>query len=358
MENHEDFHHDDLLDRAVNAVLSDPVPDDLSPDRVARLAAVVRQAAERPYSITIIQRIKNMRPRTRIAVAATVLVAILGLLSWLVPGSVVSVAFADVAEALTNVRSATWKSTMTVITDHKTTCATSTIEMYLAPSHDRTETMSLKTGSKTIEIEDGEKNKAIRLDPVKKTALVIDEYYDLKKHPSENDLGRGFQRLQKLVADAKDGKLGKVDRLGAKTIDGHPAEGFHFIQDRRVEITIWADSKTLLPVRVEKRLLIIDKSTNATGDSNKDLSEVRIVMSDFQVDVKLDKSLFSLDVPDGYTVVTPKEQGFGGLVESAPPKKKQGELQKEPPKTPELEGRLREEKPKTPEPEGHLRIEP
>ena len=110
MENREDFHHDDLLERAVDAVLRDPIPDELPPDQVAQLVAVVRQAADQPYPITLIERIKNMKPRTRIAVAATVLIAFLGLMSWLVPGSGLALAFADVAEALNSVHSATWKT--------------------------------------------------------------------------------------------------------------------------------------------------------------------------------------------------------------------------------------------------------
>ena len=81
MENHEDFHHDDLLERAVDAVLRDPIPGDLPPDQVAQLIAAVRQAADQPYPITLIERIKNMKLRTKIAVAAAVLLAFVGLLS-------------------------------------------------------------------------------------------------------------------------------------------------------------------------------------------------------------------------------------------------------------------------------------
>jgi hypothetical protein len=53
-------------------------------------------------------------------------------------------------------------------------------------------------------------------------------------------------------------------------------------------VTIWADPKTLLPVRVETR--------TTTG------SEGHTVMTDFQVDVDLDESLFSLEVPKDYTI--------------------------------------------------------
>ena len=81
----------------------------------------------------------------------------------------------------------------------------------------------------------------------------------------------------------------KVDRLDVEKIDGRRAQGFH-VQLGAVEVKIWADPKTLLPIRVEE-------TTGAAAGS-----EVRIVMSDFQVGVKLDESLFSVEVPAGYTV--------------------------------------------------------
>ena len=76
MENREDFHHDDLLERAVDAILRDPTRGELPPDQVAQLVAAVRQAADKPYPITLIERIKSMKLRTRIAVAAAVLIAV------------------------------------------------------------------------------------------------------------------------------------------------------------------------------------------------------------------------------------------------------------------------------------------
>ena len=95
--------------------------------------------------------------------------------------------------------------------------------------------------------------------------------------------------MRELVANAQSGKAGKVERLGAKTIDGHAAEGFR-IQVGVMDIKIWADPKTLLPIRVEE--------TSGAGTGFK----VSVVMTDFQTNVDLDKSLFSLDVPPGYTV--------------------------------------------------------
>jgi outer membrane lipoprotein-sorting protein len=156
--------------------------------------------------------------------------------------------------------------------------------MFRAPSHERTETTT--KGVTSVLIVDGRKDKFITLVPATKHATVT----DLKNVPlaHENPFGKTFLGLQELVAQAESGKIAKVERLGAETIDGRPAQGF------RVEIgalvaTIWADPKTLLPVRVE--------------ESSSSGPDVRIVMSDFQIDVDLDESLFSLDVPANYTIV-------------------------------------------------------
>ena len=114
MEDHKDLTPDDLLDRAVDAVLRDPMPGELPPDRIAQLVAAVEKAANRPYPVTLIERIRNMKLRTKIAIAASILIACAGLMSWLAPGSGVAVAFADVADALSNVHTATWKTTSVV----------------------------------------------------------------------------------------------------------------------------------------------------------------------------------------------------------------------------------------------------
>ena len=283
MENREDFHQDDLLERAVDAVLRDPTPGELPPDQVAQLVAVVQHAADQSYPITLLERIKNMKPGTKIAVAAAVLISFVGLMSWLVPGSGIALAFADVAEALNNVHSATWKTTSVVKMPPKETVTWTGIGMFLAPSHERTETTV--QGKKVIQIFDGQKDKSISLDPEAKTVTVI----NFKNLPPESPFGKTFQGLRELVAGAKNGKAGKVERLGVDTIDGRRAEGFR-IRLGAVDVKIWADPKTSLPIRVEQATVA------AAGP------EVRIVMTDFQTGVDLDKSLFSLDVPAGYTV--------------------------------------------------------
>ena len=283
MENREDFHHDDLLERAVDAVLRDPIPGELPPDQVAQLVAAVRQAADKPCPITLIERIENMKLRTRIAVAAAVLIAFIGLMSWLVPGSGTALAFGDVAEALNSVHSATWRTTTVVKGPKNESVTWSGTGMFLAPSHERIEMIA--RGKKSIQIYDGKKDKAIALDPAAKTATVI----NLKNLPSESPYGRTFQGLRELVAGPK--KAGPSKSSGWVLRKSTAAVPRAFISN-------WAPWKSrsgpirkrLLPIRVEE-------TTGAASGS-----EVRIVMSDFQIGVDLDESLFSVDVPAGYTV--------------------------------------------------------
>jgi outer membrane lipoprotein-sorting protein len=284
MENPKDFHHD-LLEQAVAAVLREPTPGDLSPAEVAQLLAVVRDAADRPYPVTLMQRIRNMRPITKIAVAASTLIVLAGLASWFVPGGGIAVAFADVAEALGSVHTATWKTTSvaeTKVPENKTITFKANA-MFMAPSHERTETTADGAKSPAISIIDGQKDKAITLVPATKTATVI----NLKNFPAKDSpFGRTFQGVRELVVNAQSGKAGKVERLGSKSIEGHAAEGFR-IQVGSIKAEIWADPKTLLPIRVEQT------STDPSAS---------VVLTDFRFNVPLDESLFSVDVPPGYTV--------------------------------------------------------
>jgi outer membrane lipoprotein-sorting protein len=292
MENPRDFHHEDLLKRAVEAVRRDPIPDDLPPEQIAKLKAAVQRAAERPYPSSIIERIQHMKPRTKLAVAATVLAAVFGLTSWLLPGGGTALAFADVADALNKIQSATWKtSSVTTVKPpgaaEETTVTTEAKCMFLAPSRERTET-TVAGQTVSIYIVDGQKDKAISLLPATKTALV----FNTKHVPAQDSpFGRTFQGLQKLVADAQSGQAGTVERLGAKIIDGRPAEGFR-IERGTMKIELWADRESQLPMRVESTIAEL---------------KTRTVMTDFQVNMPVEASLFAVDVPSDYTVQSTTE---------------------------------------------------
>ena len=223
-----------------------------------------------------------MKSIVRIAVAATIFVALAGLACWLVFGGGAKVAFAQVAEALLNVQKCELENQFATRAaepgaDHRN----GSRQCFLAPSHERKEETT--RGNTEISIFDGQGDKAIALNPAAKTAVVI----ELKNLPSKKMVGRTFEDLREMVAKAVQGQAGDVKQLGVQTIDGRQAQGFRFRQGS-IEVDIWADPKTLLPLRVEETF---NSETN-----------IHIVMSDFQVNPALDSSLFSVEVPPGYTL--------------------------------------------------------
>jgi len=275
---------DDLVTRAVAAIRQLPLPSGPSAAIISQTSAALREAVRQPKT-NFLQRIYHMPWTTKtsalLGIAASVLVMYLALSNSMDN----SRAFAAFAEALNNVYSATWKTTTVVKGPQSKTITSSGIGMFLAPSHERTEMTT--DGVKGIQIFDGEQDKSITLVPASKIAVVI----NLKNLPPgmESPFGKTFQSLRELFSNAENGKTGKVERLGVETIDGRRAQGLR-IELGSIEVKLWADPKTLLPIRVEM-------SSGATAGP-----EVRIVMTDFRIGVDLDESLFSLDVPVGYTV--------------------------------------------------------
>ncbi len=286
MEDRKDFNPDDLLDRAVDAVLREPIPEELPPGRVAQLVAAAQRAANRPYPFTLMERIRNMRPITKIAVAASVLIVLAGLLSWLVPRAGTTRAFADVAEAINGIRTATWKITQTVPQPDDKPKIIRETGMFMAPDKERTETLMDKNLA-SIQIFDGQKEKMLALSVPLKWALVT----DLKNVSGQHPVPPPFVVLRETIAKAKNGgKGGEVQHLGVETIDGHRTEVFLVRSkipetETTTETKLWVDPKTSLPVRVRM-------TSNKTAE---------YLMTDFQYDVPLAPDLFSVEVPKGYT---------------------------------------------------------
>jgi outer membrane lipoprotein-sorting protein len=281
MKSSPDIDHDDLLERAIDSFMNEPFPAEPPQDQVRELVATVRQAADQPHSFTLVERIKNMKTTTKIAIAASVLFMLSGFVAWLAPGDGTVMAFEDVAEVLRNIRSASWKKTAVVKGPNDKNIEWTAIGMYLAPSHERTEISA--AGHQAAFIVDGRNDHALSLDVTGKTATVI----QLKNLPADSPFGQSFQNLRKLIVYAQSGDDSSVERLEDETIDGRRVGGFR-IRTGSIVIKIWADPETSLPVRVEYA---------STAEP-----KVREVLTDFQINVNLDESLFSLDVPKGYTV--------------------------------------------------------
>jgi len=230
-----------------------------------------------------------MKRTTKIAIAVTVLIAVGGLLAWLAPSGGRALAFNDLAEAFAKIHSAT----CTIRSEAETSQGKMIMRgksMYLAPARERSEFSpsqvsgpdgSTMTASAGITILDYQKGEGIVLSPQTKMAQV----FKLENLPADRPLS-SFQQLRRMVSVAQGDKTDNAEPLGHQMIDGRKTVGFR-IREGGFEYKIWAEPSTALPVRVE-----VDSQLKPASN---------FVMSDFRFNVELDESLFSLEVPEGYT---------------------------------------------------------
>jgi outer membrane lipoprotein-sorting protein len=219
------------------------------------------------------------RPRSlawAAAVAAGVVV-ILGLLTWLAPGRPrPGLLFADVLEKVRSVRSVKYTSTATQ------EGGPSTVAEILCLEPGRARITETPTGEVTII--DIVADRALFLYPkTKKASLVVSEG---RTEPAGGQPEGLFAKVAKL-------REGAEEELGQRVIGGRTVSGFRGRLEGS-EWVIWADAQTGLPVRME-------------GTSPLAAPGWRMVMTDFQWDIPLDESLFSLTPPSDYTVVEKSE---------------------------------------------------
>ncbi len=99
-------------------------------------------------------------------------------------------------------------------------------------------------------------------------------------------LGMGPARDPDFLGMLSAMQSGSAEDLGTEELEGRTARGFR-TRDGINDITIWADTQTGLPIRIE----IIHVQMGR-----------QIVMNEFDFDVQFDESLFSTKAPEGYTV--------------------------------------------------------
>lgn len=130
----------------------------------------------------------------------------------------------------------------------------------------------------TIMIIDLDSAKMLTLDPPSKVAAYVD---------IQGPLREGTKNLVEFVRNAvirvKDQPDIPVQELGQREIDGRKAVGF-LVRGHNEQITIWADSRTAQPIRIEMLL-----------------GQTLYILKNIEFDVPVDESLVSMDVPAGYT---------------------------------------------------------
>lgn len=135
-------------------------------------------------------------------------------------------------------------------------------------------------------ISDMRTGKMVTLKPKSKTAMIVTMKGFSEKQANEKDL---FGRVRALLANEAQDDRSTYQVLGKKEIAGRSAVGFQ--QDSPMaSITLWGDSKTGLPLRID---------TVMSGAPRID-----VAMTDFEINVDLDASLFDTTPPTGYQVQT------------------------------------------------------
>ena len=135
------------------------------------------------------------------------------------------------------------------------------------------------TGMSNIMIIDLDAAKMLTIDPPTKGAAYLDIQGPLVDG-TKNYLGF----VREIVTHLEDRPDLPVTKLGEKQIDGRKAYGLQ-VSEANATLTIWADSETRLPLRIEMRQ-----------------GQVFAILKNIQFDVDVDDDLLSMDVPAGYTV--------------------------------------------------------
>jgi len=114
------------------------------------------------------------------------------------------------------------------------------------------------------------------LDSEAKTASYLDIQGDLRDRTQSY-----VNFLRNIITKMKDNP--SIENLGEQIIDGHKAVGFTG-RGPNEEVTVWADAKTALPIRIYLRV-----------------GQMCAILKNFELDTTVNDSLLSMDVPPGYT---------------------------------------------------------
>jgi len=204
-------------------------------------------------------------------IAAAALVTAGGLLYFAAAPSMEATAFGEVAQKLRNAHTLAYRTT-TESPDLKTPMTMRW--RFKEPSLFRAE-----TDGGIITIVDGSEGKQLILDTTAKTALLLEGMApEAPRGPAAVGL---VEHLRQLTA-------GDAKHVDDKAIGDILARGY-LVKKFGTEMTVWVDPKTRLPIRVEATDRIQGK-------------EIRVTLSDFQIDPDLDDALFRVVPPPGYAL--------------------------------------------------------
>lgn len=239
-----------------------------------RVRDALMQTQERPNArIASLWRTIMKNRMTKPAVAAAIAIATLVGISLTGQSSV---AFADIVQPFLTARTATFKMTMEV-----QGAPTQTFDcMYAEPIRMRQAT----TDGSAVVISDLLQGRIVTLIAAQKQAVVM-EITNISDDPNESQFNL-FGQIRRHIQEAQEAPDDSVTSLGERQIEGRAVVGYR-VQKSGVDMTIWADKQTQLPIEIK----------SVTGPTTYTMTEIVF-------DVDLDESLFDLTIPEGYEVGT------------------------------------------------------
>jgi outer membrane lipoprotein-sorting protein len=217
------------------------------------------------------RRRRTMLMTMKIAAAAAALLTVGGLFYFAVVPSMEATAFAEVAQKLRDSHTLAYRVTVQS-PDLKTPLTMRVV--FKEPK-----LMRAETDGGIVTIVDGSQGKQLLLDPAAKTAMLLERKDpDAARVPTAVGL---IENLRQLAA-------GDAKPAGRKLIGEIQAHGY-LVKAFGIEMTVWVDPGTRLPIRVEL----------TDGIQGK---ETRVTLFDIQVDPDLDDALFRVAAPPGYAL--------------------------------------------------------
>jgi len=224
---------------------------------------------------------------SKIAAALVIIVSVVVGVHFL--GSTESLAWADVVRPILTARTVIFNVVMTEGENVP-------INRVMNMGTQRVRLEVLSPDGKTVQvisIIDYDSYQILQLIPDQKTALLI----DLKDVPEDISDDNILKTMRNGITELQNNPDVSIEPLGEKEINGRIAKGFRAVGPDE-ELTIWADPQTALPIRTEQKW-----------------RQIQFVCTDFQFDVEMDESLFSMEKPEGYSEAPKGELSIEGSTE-------------------------------------------
>ncbi|MBN1845195.1 MAG: hypothetical protein JW810_05895 [Sedimentisphaerales bacterium] len=280
----------DLIEQAAQALRATPIPPGPPAEAIRAVLAAPADHITVKQSATLRERIHIMKPLWKLAAAILIAAGLVGFGYLLLPGGgagTQSLAFAKVVEPLLQAQTGTYRMhiRMNGIPEQTLT------GMFKEPGRIRHEITVVGTISMT-QIIDVQQGKMVQLMPQQNLAMVMEMRNLPEKEKNINDLN--LYNLRAFIQKAKDDPQQLVEELGEQTLESTPVIGYRIKQRELFEmtVTIWADALTHLPVQMQITM----------GEFAAGMGPMELVIDDFQFNMPLADSLFSLEVPDGFVV--------------------------------------------------------